>query len=79
MPVYSLADPDPTAPRSRFALVVKYNGHSTYAAFRNGSYEFELDDLMYARLVEGSLRASFEMVDGRPTAIVLTDQRRPGK
>lgn len=75
MPVCSLAVPDPDRPRTRYVLAVKYGGYKTYAVYRNGSYEFEVNDNLYDRLRLGTMRATFEMDHGHPLAILLSEHR----
>jgi|GEM_PF-2958858 len=79
MVLVRLDDPAPGDSRSRTMIPVKCH-HLTagWAQFRNGGYEFDVDDNFSERINDGSTALDFEMEDGRPVAVrIVAADRKP--
>ena len=79
MVIIRLDDPAPHDPHSRTMIPVKCH-HVTggWAQFRNGGYEFDVDDNLSERINDGSIALDFEMEDGRPVAVrFVAADRKP--
>jgi hypothetical protein len=59
---------------SRPILIVRYHGRiEAYAAYRNGQYEFQIDDEVCKAIDSGRISARFDLDDGIPIGIILDD------
>jgi hypothetical protein len=77
MPVIRLKDPSPTDGHTRTTIPVKRQGARVgWAVFRDGSYEFEIDEQIEYEIAEGVIDLGFEMKDLRPLAIKLSYKER---
>jgi hypothetical protein len=63
-----------TSGLSRPILIVRYHGRiEAYAAYRNGNYEFQIDDEVCKAIDSGRIHARFDLDDGIPIGIILDD------
>jgi hypothetical protein len=78
MALIRLDDPSPDEMYSRTLIPVKrHNAKAAWAVFRNGGYEFHVDDSLQQKLTEGSTALRFDMQDGRAIALTFVEQPDP--
>ena len=69
-----LGDPAPDGSYSRTMIPVRRH-HSTaaWAVYRNGGYEFHVDEVLRDKITAGTTIPEFEIENGRPVAIQFVD------
>ena len=73
------ADAASSAGRSRPILAVKYLGQvQSYATFRDGQYEFRIDETLCEAITDGRVAAAFQLDEEDPVGIVLKDVEESG-
>lgn len=76
MALIRLDDPSPDHSYSRTMLPVKRHGRTAaWAVFRDGGYEFHVDDDLRNNIDNGSTIPEFQIEGGRPAAIRFVDGR----
>jgi hypothetical protein len=80
MPLIHLDDPTPTSSHTRTPIPIKPRGGRViaYALFRDGKYEFEVDQRFEQEIADEHPKVGFEFRDGRPSAVIVSDNtQRP--
>jgi len=74
MSVISIKDPIPDGAHTRTPIPVKIGGDvEAYAVFRNGKYEFDVDQDFSDR--ESLYDIGFEIANGKPVAVLISSGR----
>jgi len=71
MSVISIQDPAPDGAHTRTPIPVKIgDAVEAYAVFKNGKYEFDVDQEFSDR--KSSYEIGFEIANGQPTAVLIS-------
>ena len=76
MPLIRLDDPTPDDLYTRTMIPVKrHRSTAAWAQFRDGGYEFHVDDSLHDHITDGVTAPEFQMEAGRPVAIHFVERK----